>query len=89
MTWVSSCSKMRIVLALALLSGVAAFAPLSARRPSAAAALRPRPDRTARPSTTVAMATLPDDPFPGVAECPLTAWGPRDVRVREERIQPR
>lgn len=31
---------------------------------------------------------IPDEAFPGVTECPMTKWGPRDVKIREEIAKP-
>lgn len=45
-------------------------------------------------SSTVAAPPMPsvappaaDETFPGVAECPMTQWGPRDVELSTERAQ--
>ncbi len=78
----------RIVLALALLLPLScfAFAPRSAIRPRA---VKLQKMQLSSSVATAEKLVVADEPFPGVAECPLTAWGPRDIRIHEERAKPR
>jgi len=75
--------SIHIVLAIMLLQGASAFAPSRASR--ALGSMRRSATLEAPPAPA---AVVPDEVFPGVAECPLTAWGPRDVKVKEERAVP-
>ena len=65
-----------------LLGTAAAFVP--ARRPMAVrSASRVRAASTIRAAATVPPPVQQDEAFPGVAECPFTQWGPRDVKISE------
>ena len=81
----------KLILALALLSGVSAFAPRSTRRLAATKAFAPR-ESVALASTLAeppkVAATVQDEVFPGVADCPWTQWGNKDVIIKEERALP-
>ncbi len=81
---------------LALLGAASGFAPHALRSPLLAQRAVGRPSLVPRPSTATAppptlagLSERDDETFPGVADCPFTAWGPRNVRVKEERASPR
>jgi hypothetical protein len=89
---------LKVLLALALLESAVAFTPR--RSLAATAALRPRARESStpryaatleQPATSTALPKLrPEEAFPGVAECPFTAWGAgNDVNLEEERAIPR
>jgi len=78
----------KLIISLALLSGASAFAPRPLRRLAASRAMERRESVVL--SSSVAeppkvQAVVEDEVFPGVAECPLTAWGKGDVNIKEER----
>lgn len=83
---------MRVVsVVFLLLPSSVAFLPQSRPRGLAPVTLSQRRRHvhmatTASPPETSKV--IPDETFPGVTECPMTAWGPRDVNIKEAIAEP-
>lgn len=74
---------------LACVAPVAAFRAVLPGRPLAALRVRSsQPLRVAAPEAVGLPPLKEGEEFRGIDECPFTLWGPRDVRLTEERKAP-